>query len=72
MVEVEVNSEHLKKPKNARRNIDSRVTSMDGDKYPKQRAGMHQTKRSVVRGKHLGWNRGSSLCRPLSSMWMWG
>ena len=49
-----VNSEHVRKPKNARRNINSRVESMNGDEYPEQRVKMQRARRSAVRGKHLG------------------
>lgn len=31
---LDVNSKHLRTPKNARRNIDSRVESMNWDEYP--------------------------------------
>ena len=37
---AEVNSEHLRKLKNARRNIDSRVESMNEDEYPERRVKM--------------------------------
>ena len=69
---VEVNSEHLTKPKNARRNIYSKVESMNGDEYPEQRVKMQRARRSTVRGKRLGESLGSALCRPLISIVTWG
>ena len=72
-VEVaEVNSEHLRKPKNARSNMDSRVESMNGDEYPEQRVKMQRPRRSTVRSKRLGASWGSALHRRLISMVTWG
>lgn len=72
-VEVEeVNSEHLRKPKDAGRNINSRVESMNGDEYPEWRVKMQWARRSAVRGKRLGLSWGSSLRRPLIRIMTWG
>ena len=49
-----MNSEHRKKTKNARRNIDSRVESTDGDKYPSWRVWIQRARRSAVTGKCFG------------------
>lgn len=51
---VEVNSEHLRMPKNARRNIDSRAESMNWDEYPEWNVTMQQVMRSAVKGKRFG------------------
>lgn len=64
-----VNSEHHRKPKNAGKNIDLRVESMEGDKYPARRVWMQQM-RSAVRGKQFGW--GYPFRRPLINMLTWG
>lgn len=59
---VEVNSDHHKKPMNARRNTDSRVKLMDGDKYPEWSIWMKQVRKSVVEKKLM----------PLRYTWMIG
>ena len=69
---VEVNSEHLSKPKNARRNKDLRVELTNGDEYLEQRVKMQRARRSAVRGKGLGASWGSALPRPLISIVTWG
>ena len=67
-----VNSEHRRKPKNARRNMDSRVKLMDGDKYPARRVCTQRARRSAVKGKCFGARCGSAFLRPLINMPTWG
>ena len=67
------NSEHRRKPKNASRNMHSRVRSTVGDKYPERRERMQRLRRSDVSGSRLAVMEGSCLRKPLISIvtWLW-
>ena len=66
----EVNSEHRRNPKKARRNMDSRVASVKGDEYPERRVLMQRVRRSEVSGSRFGGSLGSAFRRPLNSILM--
>ena len=47
---LRVDAVEVKKPKNARRNTDSRVKLMDGGKYPERSVWIQWLMRSVIKG----------------------
>ncbi len=67
-----MHSEHRRKPKNARRNMDSRVESVEGNKCPVRTVRMQWIRRSALRGRRFGASWGSTFRRPLISMLTWG
>ena len=71
MVE-EVNSEHLRKPKKASKNMASRLWVTCGVLYPERIVWWQMDSKSAVRGRRRGFFAGSWRRSPLRRELVWG
>ena len=71
MVE-EVNSEHLRKPKKASKNMASRVWATCGVLYPQRIVWRQMDSKSAVRGRRQGFFAGSWHRSPFRREVIWG